>query len=128
MADKNNRFFFRTDDIDNSKGAVVDVPEDLEWAVKPGQTIPVNRNGNVGTSSAGGTIETSGADTGEGMDPKEEYAFNNAPDFTIKTPVIRGIIKQEVSQNAEGGTTIDVTFLVDNGTSNDYEWEIRITR
>ena len=127
MGDKNSRFFFRTDNIDNQDGGPIDVPEDLSWAVKPGQVIPVNRQGNVGSTSPSG-IETSGADTGDQMDPKEEYAYNNAPDFTIKTPVIRGIIKQEVSQNAEGGTTIDVTFLVDNGTNNDYEWEIRITR
>lgn len=50
------------------------------------------------------------------------------PNTKIDTPVIRGITKQEVSQDPEGKGTIDVTFSVEDLLQTDVEWELRITR
>lgn len=126
MSDKNSSFFFRDETIGDTEGnSFVDVPEDLEWAVVPGKTEAISRRGGFGTGSVG----SPGADVGDNGSVDQGYTNpNHYPDTRIDTPVIQGIIKQEVSQDPEGKATIDVTFAVTDLRQTSVEWELRITR
>jgi len=122
MAEKNS-FFFRNEKLDNQEGAFIDVPEDLEWAAVPGNAKPVNRQGGGGGSVSGPPTGGDNNNVDQGYTNPDHY-----PDTRIDTPVIQGIISQEVSQDPEGKATIDVTFAVTDLRQTSVEWELRITR
>lgn len=122
MAEKNS-FFFRNEKLDNQEGAFIDVPEDLEWAAVPGNAKPVNRQGGGGGSVSGPPTGGDNSNVDQGYTNPDHY-----PDTRIDTPVIQGIISQEVSQDPEGKATIDVTFAVSDLRQSSVEWELRITR
>ena len=124
MADKNSKFFFRSEDIESDSDSWIDVPEDLAWAVEPGNSKPKARQGAGGGGSGNGPLaggDNSNVD--QGYTNPDHY-----PDTRIDTPVIQGIISQEVSQDPEGKATIDVTFAVTDLRQSSVEWELRITR
>lgn len=108
---ENSRFFFRADKIDNSEDAFTDLPSDLGWAVTPFKAPPVDRD------AAGGMPNDTGGPGGS------DYVNTGK----IPTPVIVGIVKQEVTQDKEGKASIDVTFNIRHDY-NDVEFELRITR
>lgn len=121
---EDRRFFFRNEKLGNEPETFIDVPEDLAWAVEQGLERPTQRSGSgKGGGQAYGPGSGSGSGEGSGYDAS--YPF---PNTKIDTPVIRGIVRQEVSQDPEGKGTIDVTFGVDDLTQGSVEWEIRVTR
>lgn len=121
---KNSKFYFREENLGNDEDALVSVPDDLQWAVNEG--IPKPLNPGSGTASGSGLSSGSGGQTAEA--PYQYGDTRPYPSTKIDTPVIRGIAKQEVSQDPEGKGSIDVTFAVDDIGQTSVEWEVRITR
>ena len=122
---ESNKFFFRTETLNNDPDAYISVPEDMEWSVLDGDKKPIRRS-QIGSGGQGG-MQAGGA-AGDGSDMESAFDPFPYPNTKIDTPVILGIVRQEVSQDPEGKGTIDVTFSVKDMTKTDVEWEIRITR
>lgn len=121
---ENSKFFFREEKLGTADDGYIDVPEDLNWAIDPSQTKPINRQ-----ASGGG--QGLGPDGADGSNENVDQGYTNPdhyPNTKIDTPVIVGIVKQEVSQDPEGKATIDVTFAVSDLKQGAVEWELRITR
>lgn len=124
----NSKFFFRTEKIETDGESFVDVPEDLKWAVTPGQTKPVNPSTGGSSGGSGGIEGVPGAEPDPNQGSQQEYKEYRPRVNPMETPVIVGIAKQEVSQDPEGKGTIDVTFMLAENGNQDVEWEIRLTR
>ena len=122
---ESNKFFFRTETLGNDPEAYIDVSDDMAWSVNDGEKKAIRRTA-PGASGQGGM--SAGGAAGDGSDMSAAFDPFPYPNTKIDTPIILGIVRQEVSQDPEGKGTIDVTFSVKDTTKTDVEWEIRITR
>ena len=122
---ESNKFFFRTETLNNDPDAYTSVPEDMEWAINEGAKKPLRRG--EGGSGGQGSMDAPGPHDGSGTFGEGSTGIQY-PNTKIDTPVIKGIFMQEVSQDPEGKGTIDVTFNVQDLTQTAVEWEIRLTR